>query len=77
MEVIAHIETAPAETTVATAPTVTTPVKNGEVPQGNQGENSISTGDALQTYILISSALIIISALVIYFCRKNDKSRSK
>lgn len=64
MEVIAHIETAPAETTQpATDSGSTVPPDNG----------SISTGETVSACVVISLLLLIISALVIYICNKNDK----
>ena len=67
MEVIAHIETAPSETTQpATHSGSTVPPDNG----------SISTGETVSACVVISLLLFIISVLVIYFCRKNDRSNN-
>lgn len=67
MEVIAHIETAPAETTQPVT-------DNGS--SAEQDVNSISTGETVSACVVISSLLFIISVLVICFCRKNDRSNS-
>ncbi|MGN0459375.1 MAG: hypothetical protein ACI4HL_00510 [Ruminococcus sp.] len=67
MEVIAHIETAPAETTQPA-----TESGSGVVPDNG----SVSTGEKVSACVVISLMLLIISALVIYFCRKNDKTNS-
>lgn len=68
MEVIAHIETAPDETTQ--------PVTDSTQGYIEQDESNISTGEAISVCVVISSLLLIISVLVIYFCTKNDKSNS-
>ncbi|MGN1466682.1 MAG: hypothetical protein ACI4W1_00085 [Ruminococcus sp.] len=67
MEVIAHIETAPVQTTQPVT-------DNGS--SAEQDVNSISTGGAISVCVVISLLLLIISVLVIYFCRKNDRSNS-
>ncbi|MGN0462948.1 MAG: hypothetical protein ACI4HZ_10970 [Ruminococcus sp.] len=67
MEVIAHIETAPAETTQpATESGSTVPPDNG----------SVSTGETVSACVVISLLLLIISAFVIYICNKNGKTKS-
>lgn len=68
MEVIAHIETAPDETTQ--------PVTDSTQGYIEQDESNISTREAISVCVVISSLLLIISVLVIYFCTKNDKSNS-
>lgn len=68
MEVIAHIETAPDETTQ--------PVTDSTQGFIEQDESNISTGEAVSACVVISSLLFIISVIVIYFCRKNDRSNS-
>lgn len=68
MEVIAHIETAPDETTQ--------PVTDSTQGYIEQDEINISTGEAVSVCAVISSLLLIISVLIIYFCTKNDKSNS-
>ncbi len=68
MEVIAHIETAPAQTTQ--------PVTDSTQSNIKQDESNISTGETVSAYVVISLLLFIISVLVIYFCRKNDRSNS-
>lgn len=68
MEVIAHIETAPDETTQ--------PVTDSTQGYIEQDESNISTGEAVSVCAVISSLLLIISVLVIYFCTKNGKRNS-
>lgn len=68
MEVIAHIETAPDETTQ--------PVTDSTQGYIEQDESNISTGEAVSVCAVISSLLLIISVLIIYFCTKNDKCNS-
>ena len=68
MEVIAHIETAPDETTQ--------PVTDSTQGYIGQDESNISTGETVSACVVISLLLFIISVLVIYFCRKNDRSNN-
>lgn len=68
MEVIAHIETAPAQTTQ--------PVTESTTSYTEQDESNISTGETVSACVVISLLLFIISVLVIYFCRKNDRSNN-
>lgn len=68
MEVIAHIETAPDETTQSVTGSTQSYIE--------QDKSNISTGEALSVCVVISSLLLIISVLVIYFCTKNDKCNS-
>lgn len=68
MEVIAHIETAPDETTQ--------PVTDSTQSYIEQDESNISTGETVSACVVISLLLFIISVLVIYFCRKNDRSNN-
>lgn len=64
-EVIAHIEKASDETTQSVTDSTDSPAKDDE--------NIISTGKSVSFYVIIFSLLLIVSVLVIYFCRKNDK----
>lgn len=68
MEVTARIETAPAQTTQ--------PVTDSTQSNIKQDESNILTGEAISVCVVISSLLLIISVLVIYLCRKNDRSDS-
>lgn len=68
MEVTARIETVPAETTQ--------PVTDSTQSYIKQDESNISTGETVSACVVISSLLFIISVLVIYFCRKKDRSNS-
>lgn len=68
MEVIAHIETAPDETTQH--------VTDGTQGYIEQDESNISTGETVSACVVISLLLFIISVLLIYFCRKNERSNS-
>ena len=67
MEVIAHIETAPDETSQPTTDSGSTVVPDS---------GSVSTGEAISACFVLSLLLLVISVLVIYFCRKNNKSNS-
>lgn len=64
-EVIAHIEKASDETTQSVTDSTDSPAKDDE--------NIISTGKSVSFYVIIFSLLLIVSVLVIYFCRKNDR----
>lgn len=53
-------------------------VSNGDSTQSyiEQDESNISTEEAVSVCVVISSLLLIISVLVIYFCTKNGKRNS-
>ncbi|MGN0558079.1 MAG: hypothetical protein ACI4IS_01345 [Acutalibacteraceae bacterium] len=67
MEVIAHIETAPDETSQPATDSGSTAVPD---------EGNVLTGEAISACVVISLLLLEISVLVIYICNKNDKSNS-
>lgn len=54
----------------------TQPVTDSTQSYIEQDESNISTGEAVSVCVVISSLLLIISVLVIYFCTKNGKRNS-